>query len=127
MLHQKGKSGLGGGASFPTIAISHFCTILALKREEGAEMSEKILKKVRPDAKGRIMLGIKVTEGVSSYTLIREQGRLILEPNIEIPAKEKWLWDNKSALNQVKKGLKDSARGRVKSRGSFAKFVDDEE
>ena len=90
-------------------------------------MSEKILKKVRPDAKGRIMLGIKVTEGVSSYTLIREQGRLILEPNIEIPAKEKWLWDNKSALNQVKKGLKDSARGRVKSRGSFAKFVDDEE
>lgn len=90
-------------------------------------MSEKVYKKVRPDAKGRIMLGAKVTEGVSSYTVIREQGRIILEPNIEIPAKEKWLWDNKSALNQVKKGLKDSAQGRVKSRGSFAKFADDEE
>jgi hypothetical protein len=43
----------------------------------------------------------------------------------EIPANEKWLWENKKALTQVRKGLKDSAAGRVKSRGSFAKFVDD--
>ena len=85
-----------------------------------------ILKKVRPDAKGRIFLGA-LTEGVSSYTIIKDHGRIILEPNIEIPAKEKWLWENKTALQQVTKGLKDSAASRTKSRGSFAKFVDDEE
>ncbi len=84
------------------------------------------LKKVRPDAKGRIFLGA-LAKGVSSYTIIKDQGRIILEPNIEIPAKEKWLWENKTALRQVTKGLKDSAASRVKSRGSFAKFVDDEE
>lgn len=84
------------------------------------------LKKVRPDAKGRIFLGV-LAKGVSSYTVIKDQGRIILEPNIEIPAKEKWLWENKAALEQVTKGLKDSAESRTKSRGSFAKFMDDEE
>lgn len=85
-----------------------------------------VLKKVRPDAKGRIFLGA-LTEGVSSYTITTDHGRIILEPNVEIPAKEKWLWENKTALQQVKKGLQDSAASRTKSRGSFAKFVDDEE
>ncbi len=84
------------------------------------------LKKVRPDAKGRIVLGA-LTEGVSSYTITKDHGRIILEPNVEIPASEKWLWENKTALQQVTNGLKDSAASRTKSRGSFAKFMDDEE
>jgi len=71
--------------------------------------------KVRPDSKGRITLG-RVAEGISSYTVIRDGDRIILEPNMEIPAREKWLFDNKTALKQVKKGLGDSAAGRVKSR-----------
>lgn len=89
-------------------------------------MSEKIQKKVRPDSKGRILLGA-LAAGVSSYTLTKDRGRIILEPNVEIPAKEKWLWDNKKTLQQVKKGLQDSAFGKIKSRGSFTKFVDNEE
>lgn len=88
-------------------------------------MTSKILKKVKPDTKGRILLG-KIAEGVSSYTVIKDNDRLILEPNVEIPAKEKWLWENKNALKSVKNGLQDAAEGRVKSRGSFAKFADDE-
>lgn len=51
----------------------------------------------------------------------------ILEPNVEIPAREKWLWENKDALQQVKQGLRDSAAGKVISRGSFVKFADDKE
>lgn len=63
-------------------------------------MSQKQISKVRPDSKGRIFLG-KIAEGVSSYTVITDHGRIILEPNVEIPAKEKWLWENKTALKQV--------------------------
>lgn len=88
-------------------------------------MTSKILKKVKPDTKGRILLG-KIAEGVSSYTVIKDNDRIILEPNVEIPAKEKWLWENKNALKSVKNGLQDAAAGKVKSRGSFAKFADDE-
>lgn len=82
------------------------------------------LLKVRPDSKGRISLGI-LAKGVSSYNIIKESDRIILEPNVEIPAREKWLWENKAALAKVKKGLEDSAAGRTKSRGSFAKFADE--
>ncbi len=77
-------------------------------------MSLKILKRVRPDSKGRILLGA-LAKGVSSYTVTKDNGRIILEPNVEIPAKEKWLWENKTALQKVKKGLQDSAARRVKS------------
>lgn len=68
-------------------------------------MSPKRLKAVRPDTKGRITLG-----------------RLTM---VEL-ANEKWLFNNKSALAEVKQGLKDAALGRVKSRGSFVKYLEDD-
>lgn len=81
---------------------------------------------IRPDTKGRIALG-KLARGVSSFhATIDERGRIILEPYTEIPASEKWLFDNKPALAAVKKGLSQAAAGRVKSRGSFARFANDE-
>lgn len=46
---------------------------------------------------------------------------------MEIPANEKWLFDNQKALRQVQKGLEDSAAGRTQSRGDFTKYIDDEE
>ena len=80
---------------------------------------------VRPDSKGRITLG-KFAVGVSSF-LISEQpdGGFLLEPMVEIPAREKWLIQNKQALESVKRGISQSASGNVKSRGSFAKFADE--
>ena len=81
---------------------------------------------LRPDAKGRIALG-KLARGVSSFhASIDESGRIILEPYAEIPAREKWLFDNQPALAAVKRGLSQAAAGRVKSRGSFARFANDE-
>ena len=80
---------------------------------------------VRPDSKGRITLG-KLAEGVSSF-LLHEQpnGGFLLEPMVEVPAREKWLFDNKPALANVKRGLVQSAKGEIQSRGSFAKYADD--
>ena len=46
---------------------------------------------VRPDSKGRITLS-KLTEGISSFNVSKdEDGRILLEPMVEIPAREKWL------------------------------------
>ncbi len=79
--------------------------------------------KVRPDSKGRITLG-KLAEDVSSFMVYRKpDGIIVLEPFSEIPAKERWLYENKEALAAVKKGLKESAEGKVKSRGSFKKYL----
>lgn len=81
---------------------------------------------LRPDTKGRVALG-KLALGVSSFhATTDDKGRIILEPYTEIPASEKWLFDNKPALAAVKKGLSQAAAGRIKSLGSFARFANDE-
>ena len=80
---------------------------------------------IRPDAKGRITLG-KLARGISSFHATTDaKGRIILEPYTEIPASEKWLFDNRPVLAAVKEGLSQAAQGRVKSRGSFAEFAND--
>jgi len=84
------------------------------------------IKRVRPDAKGRIVLGA-LANGVSSYTVTHDRGRIILEPNVEIPAQERWLWENAAAFQQVTNGLQDSAAGRVTSLGDFTQFINGEE
>ena len=80
---------------------------------------------LRPDAKGRITLG-RLADGVSSYEVERlEDGTIILRPNVEIPAREEWLWRNKKALESVRRGLEQSSRGETTSLGSFAEHADD--
>ncbi|MBI4406102.1 MAG: hypothetical protein HY537_18225 [Deltaproteobacteria bacterium] len=83
-------------------------------------------KTVRPDSKGRISLG-KRAQDYSGYTLKESaDGSILLEPLIEVPAREAWLFKNKEALSSVQKGLKQSAAGKTKSLGSFAKYIADD-
>ena len=53
--------------------------------------------------------------------------RIILEPLVEIPAREKWLFDNKPALQAVKQGIKDAKEGKVYDLGCIAKYLEDED
>ena len=65
-------------------------------------------KTVSPDAKGRITLG-NLAKGVSGFNMIvDEEHRIILEPLVEVPAREKWLYENKKTLKQVQQGLSDA-------------------
>ena len=85
-------------------------------------LSEKVL---RPDSKGRICLG-KLAQGISSFRVsIDDRQRIVLEPFAEVPAKEKWLFENPDARESVRRGLDDAAEGRVADRGSFAQYGDE--
>ena len=78
---------------------------------------------IKPDVKGRICLG-KLAEGVSSFTVqVDKHHRIILEPQVEIPAREKWLFDNKAALKSVKQGIEDAKTGKLHDLGSFAQYL----
>ena len=69
-------------------------------------MNEMIL---RPDAKGKINLG-ELAKNVSSYRVTKEEdGKLILMPYAEIPFSEKWIFEDKQALETVKQHLKQKA------------------
>jgi len=84
-------------------------------------------KMIRPDSKGRITLG-HLADGVSSYAVFPDkEGRLILEPHKDVPARELWLYENKSALSQVKQGLKELAEGKLVDMGDFSKYADEDE
>ena len=107
----------------PTLKLSHFMVYYKYNVNLETIMSTKAL---RPDSKGRISLG-SLAKGVSSYAVHQEKnGTIVLEPFVEIPAKEKWLFDNKTAFKQVKTGLKQAKAGKLVKRGSFAKYADDE-
>lgn len=81
---------------------------------------------VHPDSKGRIALG-PLAKGISSFQISHDkEGRIILEPYVEIPAREQWLFKNKLALEQVRKGIHESATGKVSKRGDFSKYADKE-
>ncbi len=65
---------------------------------------------VRPDGKNRVPL--KQAKPAGMYRIYRNsEGQIILDPVVTIPASEAWLFDNKSALAAVRKGLKESADG----------------
>jgi hypothetical protein len=77
--------------------------------------------RVRPDSKGRIALG-KLAEGVSSYRVkVESHGKITLEPYAEIPARERWLFENPEALHRVRKGLAEAEAGKTVSLGSFSR------
>ena len=100
-----------------------------MKHTVNHSSSSKFLtvKTVRPDGKGRITLG-KLTKDFSGYTLKESaDGVIVLEPLIEVPAKEAWLFKNKEALASVERGLKQSGEGKTKSVGSFAKYLKEDE
>lgn len=59
---------------------------------------------------------------VSSVRAYQDGDKIILEPMVEIPAREAWLYKNETALNKVRTGL--SEQGTIK-RGSFAEYVKD--
>ena len=47
----------------------------------------------------------------------------MLEPIIEIPAKNHWIYKDPKALASLMKGINDVEEGRLKDLGSFAKYA----
>ncbi|MBL8028597.1 MAG: hypothetical protein JNL74_19385 [Fibrobacteres bacterium] len=73
------------------------------------------------DSRKRICLSrLFDIDNVSSVRAYRKDDKIILEPMVEIPAHEAWLYKNKESLNKVKQGLEQ--KGSIK-RGSFSKHV----
>ncbi len=85
-----------------------------------------VLKMVRPDSKGRVTLGA-IAKGISSFSIRQERnGTIVLQPFVEIPAREKWLFGNTSASQKVQTGLDQAKNRELVDKGSFSKFADNE-
>lgn len=79
----------------------------------------------RLDAKRRISLG-KIGHAARHYKIYENAlGQIILDPLVAVPASELWLYKDKKALSQVRKGLAQAAEGKVVRRSSYAKHAGD--
>ena len=73
------------------------------------------------DAKKRISLTKLLPPGnIRSVRAYTDGLRIVLEPMMEVPVEEAWLFQNRDSLKKVLTGL--SQKGSVK-RGSFAKHA----
>ena len=64
-----------------------------------------------------VALGNDVDIVVRKRARRRGPGRLqvLSTPMVEMPARERWLWDNKDAMGMVQRGHAQSARGKIKA------------
>jgi hypothetical protein len=88
-----------------------------------------VARDVRPDTRRRIALGRALADldDASFNVYLDERGRIILDPQVSIPASEAWLFRNKKALASVRRGLAEAAAEKATSIGSFASFADDDQ
>ncbi len=83
--------------------------------------------KLTLDARKRISLAKLLPDyEVSSFRAYTEGDKIVLEPMAEISAHELWLYKNPEALKALEEGLQQSKEGKVRSRGSFAKYTKDD-
>ena len=90
------------------------------------EKFKKIGDSVKPDAKRRVYLpkGL-IREGVTYHIYANSAGQIVLDPQITVSASEAWLFENKSVLASVDKGMTESLKRHVIDRGSFSRYTKD--
>lgn len=65
------------------------------------------------DDRNRLTLG-EIFKGYKRIRLYKnDRGEVLLQPIVEIPASELWLFQNSNALESVQKGLKDASEGKI--------------
>lgn len=82
------------------------------------------------DSRNRVCLTRFLTDNqqISSFRAYQEGSKIVLEPQIEVPAEQGWLYTNQKAKNSVEKGLRDIKAGKIhKSNRDFSEFLESDE
>lgn len=74
---------------------------------------------VKADDRGRLTLG-EVGKGRSYRVSTNSSGQILLDPVVNVPERELWLWQNDEARESVRRGTSQAAEGKGRSLGSFA-------
>lgn len=91
------------------------------------KLEEENMTRLPIDTRRRVNLSKLLPKGNIHAVMAYKQGnKIILEPMVEIPVNESWLYENPKALKAVQKGIKEAKEGKFKDRPSYAEFADDE-
>ncbi|BAU06320.1 hypothetical protein NIES592_11995 [Fischerella major NIES-592] len=75
------------------------------------------------DDRGRLTLGA-VAKTKSYRVLMNDVGQILLDPVVNIPERELWIWQNSVARNSLEIGIKQATSGELHDLGSFAQYAD---
>jgi hypothetical protein len=65
------------------------------------------------DERNRLTLG-ELMRGYKRVRLYKnERGEILLQPVVEVPASELWLYQNRNAMESVIKGIKDASEDKI--------------
>ena len=65
------------------------------------------------DERNRLTVG-EILKGAKRIRLYRnDSGEVLLQPIVEIPASELWLFQNPEAISDVREGLREASQGKV--------------
>lgn len=94
----------------------------------------KRVTSVEPDNKGRVTLGkllgklqAQVNMASGRFAVyVNDAGQIVLDPTVEIPMREQWIYKNPKALKALQKGLISAVSKPLVNLGSFAKHAKDD-
>lgn len=101
--------------------------------KQGEGLMRKHQNKIQMDDKYRVCLGSFLSkeekDQLSSFRISRqEDGKIVLDPLIEIPAREHWIHKNPEALASLIRGIEDAKNGRIVDMNiDFSQFLDEED
>lgn len=93
---------------------------------EARKSKFKSVTQVRPDSKGRVTLS-KLANGISSFNVSQDADKAVFCLSLWLKSLREKSGCLITLKHSVKRGISDAKAGRVKSLGSFAKFVHDED
>jgi hypothetical protein len=99
-----------------------------MREQDPEKLGFKRVASLAPDERGRVTLTKlfqRGSGGVSFAAYVNDAGQIMLDPVVEIPAREQWLYRNPKAMKALKAGLESGAEKPPKSLGSFAKYARD--
>ncbi|MDV2989094.1 MAG: hypothetical protein P3T54_02930 [Dehalogenimonas sp.] len=75
---------------------------------------EPVAEGVKPDAKHRVLLKkTKLPPGVTYRIYANRLGQIVLDPQVNIPASEAWLYADDEAITAVRRGLAAAVSGDI--------------
>lgn len=89
---------------------------------------QRLAEGIKPDSRNRVLLSKALKFPNATFDVYQNEfGQIVLDPRQSIPAYEGWLFQNREALESVRRGLEESAQGQVQDLGSFASFATDDD
>jgi hypothetical protein len=101
-----------------------------MRSQDPEKLGFKRVTSLSPDGRGRItlskLLKRRPTEPASFAAYVNDAGQIMLDPVVEVPTRERWLYRSQKAMKALKAGLDSATKQPLVRLGSFAKYAKDD-